>query len=72
MCKATQITIFKYNNHLNKPMVNLSKRARELMNTYGTVGNIKRLTKELRALQKAERDMKIASANITKILKKKK
>lgn len=53
-------------------MINFSKRARELIGTYGTIGNVKRLTKELKALQKAERDMKIASANITKILKKKK
>ena len=46
-----------------------SKRARELIETFGTTGNIKRLTKELKALRKAERDMKIASDNITKILK---
>lgn len=51
-------------------MVALSKRARELINTLGTTKNIRRLTRELKALQKAERDMKLASANITKILKK--
>ncbi len=53
-------------------MTHLSKKARELISTYGTIGNVKRLTKELIALQKAEIEMKISSANITKILKKKK
>ena len=51
-------------------MVNLSKRARTLVKNFGTVGNMKKLTKELKVLQKAERDMKLASSNITRILKK--
>lgn len=51
-------------------MSHISKRARELIATYGTVGNAKRLTKEYKAIQKAEKDLKTASANITKILKK--
>lgn len=53
-------------------MVHLSKRSRELIKKYGTVGDIKRLTKELNIIQKAEKDIKQASANITKILKNKK
>ncbi len=53
-------------------MAHLSKRARELIETYGTTGNIRRLTKELKAIQKAEKDLKLASKNITRILKKKK
>ena len=52
-------------------MAHLSKRARELISTYGTTANIRRLTKELKTIQKAEREIKLASANITKILKKK-
>ncbi len=52
-------------------MAHLSKRAEQLISTFGTTGNIRRLTKELKAIQKAEREMKLASANITKILKKK-
>lgn len=50
---------------------NLSKRSRELVETFVNTGNIKRITKELKDLQKAERDMKLASDNITKILKQK-
>lgn len=52
-------------------MAHLSKRARELIATFGTTSNIRRLTKELKTIQKAERDMKLASKNITRILKKK-
>jgi len=50
-------------------MVYLSKRAMEMAETYGTVGNMKKLTKEMKAIQKAEKEIKQASANITKILK---
>lgn len=51
-------------------MSHLAKRARSLIKTYGTVGNMKRLTKELKILQKAEKDIYTASKNITRILKK--
>ena len=50
-------------------MATLSKKAHELIDAYGTTTNIRRLTKELRDIKKAERDMKIASQNITKILR---
>ncbi len=52
-------------------MSHIAKRAEKLIQTYGTVGNMKRLTKELKSLKKAEKDIYTASKNITKILKKK-
>ena len=52
-------------------MTHIAKRAEKLVKTYGTTGNIKKLTKELKTLKKAEKDLYLASANITKILKKK-
>ena len=51
-------------------MPHLSKKAEKLIKTYGTVGNMKRLTRELKSLKKAEKDLYLASQNITKILKK--
>ena len=50
-------------------MSNLSKRARELISNFGDTKNMRRLTKELKSIQKAEKEMKLASSNITKILK---
>ena len=50
-------------------MAHTSKRAKELIETFATVGNAKRLTKEFKALKKAEKEMKQASENITRILK---
>ena len=52
-------------------MSHLAKRAKVLIKKFGTVGNIKRLTKEYKRLEKAEKDIYLASKNITKILKKK-
>lgn len=52
-------------------MSHIAKRAEKLIETYGTVGNINRLTKELKTLKRAEKDLYLASKNITKILKKK-
>lgn len=49
-----------------------SKKAEELIGIYGSTKNIARLTRELKSLEKAKRDMEKANKNITKILKIKK
>ncbi len=50
-------------------MTALSKRAQELVNLFGTTKNMSRLTRELKDIQKAQRMIKLANSNITKILK---
>lgn len=46
----------------------MSKYSNELENTYGTIGNLKRLTIEKKRQFKINKEIKMASRNITKIL----
>ena len=49
--------------------MNFSKRAAEIIGMYGNTENLARLTKEVKTIKQAEKDIELASKNITKILK---